>query len=164
VAWADLKRNDPANSILNRLERLERIAAPFLPVTTDDGSATAGGMLLWKQPAFFIPQGWQEVVEWRGRLPLGCDPDDPDFDTIRKIGGNKTHTLQRTHLPNVSIPVKSLRGEAYTGGPVSDDTNGSGFNGRGIRTNGNTDPLGDGTPINHLNPFRIVMFIEYVGN
>jgi hypothetical protein len=155
VQWGAMKRNNPGFGVLQRIERLERIASPFL---------NRGGMVLWKQPAILIPAGWQEVTDWRGRLPLGYDPNDPDFNEVGKTGGNKTHTLQRTHLPYVSIPVKGWRGNSYTGNPTAEYINGSGGNNPLYKQNGATDPLGDGTPVDHMNPFRIVIFIEYVGD
>jgi hypothetical protein len=164
VSWASLKRNKPVNGVLQRLERLESIAAPFMPVIDPiDQSIHRGGMVLWKKPAILIPAGWQEVTEWRGRLPLGYDPTVPAFNNVGKTGGSVTHVIQRSHLPHVKIPVTGQRGNSYLNSPTSETTNGSGASNASTKSNGETDYLGSGTAIDHMNPFRIVLFIEYTG-
>lgn len=36
----------------------------------------------------------------KGRVPVGLDPDDSDFNTLGKSGGAKTHTLTVAQMPN----------------------------------------------------------------
>jgi hypothetical protein len=172
VSWSDVRRNDPANSILTRLERLERISAPFLPVTASDGTVHRGGMLLWKKPAILIPAGWQEVTDWRGRLPLGYTPDDADFNEVGKTGGSKTHTLQ---VPNMPPHDHAMENMSRRGWPKQsgDRTNDDYFIDKSQDAAAYYKPLtmsktggsnGAAVGVNHMNPFRIVMFIEYLGN
>lgn len=50
-----------------------------------------------------FPGTWQEVGA--GRVTVGLDTGDPDFDTIGKTGGNKTVTLTESELPAHSHAV-----------------------------------------------------------
>lgn len=45
---------------------------------------------------------WERV---KGRVLVGFDEDDEDFDSIGKIGGAKTHTLTINEMPKHSLPV-----------------------------------------------------------
>lgn len=39
------------------------------------------------------------VLESKGRVPVGFDPDDNDFNEVGKTAGEKTHTLDLKELP-----------------------------------------------------------------
>lgn len=134
------------NSLLTDLAMLKLIAAPFYITPT----GANGGMLLWKRPAAEIPAGWQEVVNWRGRMPMGWDPDDPDFATVRTSnGGAKTVTLTKANMPT----------QVRIDGEASEYSETAGATGHTIK---NSFP-GGGTSISIVNPYRIVMFIEFIG-
>jgi hypothetical protein len=161
VEWESLKRNNPANSILLRIEKLEQLAAPFMPVVNNEGR---GGMVLWNKPAIDIPAGWQEVIDWRGRMPVGMDLNDALFDEIGKEGGAKNRLLQAVQLPPHSIPVPG-----QTGGDNSDHTNQSQFAGGDKSPNTNQFTINvqfnnaNQQPVDLMNPYRTVLFIEYIG-
>lgn len=143
------------SSIIERLDNLERIAAPF---AVDDPGNSKGGMVLWNKPAIGIPFGWYEVIDWRGRLPMGYDPADPDFATISKTGGSKSHTLTIAEMPAHSHTV---------GIGLADDGNGDNpddASGNPSKTKTYTSSSsGGGEAHSILNPYRTVVFIEYTG-
>jgi hypothetical protein len=155
--------DDLYNSIVNdfqaRIEKLERVAAPF----TVTGN---GGMVLWNRPANEIPSGWQEVVNWRGRLPIGYNPADVDFDTVGEQGGNKNYTLTLSNVPphNHTVNLQPLN---------SNSANGSGKVATGNDPAEGTIPIfntgtaggsgGVAQSFSILNPYRVVVFIEYIG-
>lgn len=172
VAWANFKRGTATRTIADllaakasmatttaleaRIQVLEAKAAPFLTGGT-------GAMVLWRKPANQIPAGWAEVTDWRGRLPMGWNPDDSDFNAVNTTGGSKTKTV------TVNLPTNT-----YT---ASGDGTSSGAAGRLIVSSGLNEnsevleslrkasydgPTASGT-VNVLPPYRIVMFIEYVG-
>lgn len=153
--WADFRRS---SGLLERIEKLEKMCAPI-------AVGTGGTMMFWNKPANTIPAGWQEVVDWRGRMPIGYDPTDADFNNVGNVGGNKTVSIQKTNLPNVKIdievPVNSTSDitDGYGGMCVGS----GGSDGNGFTRQMNTKELGDGAALNVLNPYRTVLFIEFVG-
>lgn len=144
-------------ALATRIAELEKKSAVF---------SAGGGMVLWQKPANQIPAGWVEVVNWRGRLPMGHNPNDPDF-SIGATGGNKNKRLFLSEIPphNHGTNARSLvwqtssigvgtveegqQSPNYTlGFATIDQAGGSG---------------GTAQEFSLLNPYRVVMFIEYVG-
>jgi len=159
--WPKFKRNT-SEGILSRLERLERIAAPFLATDSNLNNPNPhGAIVLWGKPASVpLPTGWREVIDMRGYMPVGFKTGDVDFGKeIGTTGGAREFSISRSNLPNIKLSVSGV-GSAVNGVDW-DDTggHGSGY----FKGNVQTDALGDGTPVKFLNPFRIVMFIEYIG-
>lgn len=148
--WSEFKR--PANTvnITERLLAIEKKVAVF---------QAGGGMVLWNKPANQIPDGWQEVVNWRGRIPVGLDTTQAEFNTIGKTGGAKNKTLSIAEMPAHSHDV-TVHG--------SDDGNGWGRIQGGSPEQTGTNSVdvqskGGGQQFSLLNPYRVVLFIEYVG-
>lgn len=136
---------DALNSLITRVDKLEVFARPF---------AQGGSMLFWNKPADQIPVGWREVEDWRGRMPVGWNPDDIDFSTVSTNGGVKN--------PNISIPSTGWT----AGSPLLNQKP----SGQLVVTNGQTE-LGEALEsisvtapklieTYNLNPYRIVIFIE----
>ncbi|MCC9072445.1 hypothetical protein LNQ49_12715 [Flavobacterium sp. F-65] len=151
--WSNFKKIDPIISLMSRMAILEKKAAVF---------QAGGGMMLWNKPANQIPTGWQEVVDWRGRMPVGLDNSQTEFNTVGKIGGSKTKTLLETELPIISPINGSLikKGGSFGGstGLTVGDTGTADFEpGQLIK------PFGGGNSFSLLNPYRVVIFIEYIG-
>lgn len=51
----------------------------------------------------FLGFQWEKVSQ--GRIPIGLDNTDTDFNTIGKIGGEKEHTLTIDEIPPHSHPL-----------------------------------------------------------
>lgn len=165
--WSSFKRAFPTKDIAESLESkqdktamtaiLERIA------TLEKKNAvfqSGGGMVLWNKPAAQIPTGWAEVVDWRGRMPIGFNPNDTDFDTVGEIGGAKTHQLTINEMPSHS--------HSYTSSWEDDGNPGYALETGGTgemhsNTSGGINNTGGGQEFNIMNPYRVVLFIEYVG-
>jgi microcystin-dependent protein len=142
-----------------------------------------GGMVLWNKPANQIPAGWAEVTNWRGRIPVGYDSLQTEFNLIGKQGGSKTKTLAVENMPAHShkmftnerrtVSPSSSANRLATENPdnyVAAACSGGGDNdyslakaGSGTPTAGNTQSRGNGIAFDVLNPYRVVMFIEWVG-
>lgn len=134
------------SALLDRVTQLERKAAPF---------SAGGGMVLWQKPFNEIPEGWKEVVNWRGRMPVGWNPDDADF-VFAKTGGSKTHTNTIEEMAPHTHTFSEWNGNSSASGDSSGhpDTN---------RVGAQTNSTGGGLAYSIMNPYRIVIFIEYVG-
>lgn len=93
-----------------------------------------------------------------GRVPVGIDSSDTDFDTAEETGGAKTHTLTRYEIPphNHTVPHQGKNEIRY------DSQNRSHVNTTGTTTtsNGNVGASGNGTgnasPHNNLQPYIVV--------
>jgi len=161
--WADFKPSFPTKdipaalaakldtadltAITDRLTELEKKNAVF---------AAGGGMVLWQKPANLIPEGWHEVVNWRDRMPFGWNPEN-EGENVGDVGGAKQVAI--------SVPL--------SGYGVGDGTSG-GTSGLLIVSTGaaevgesfesvkkvSTAPTAANTNI--MNPYRLVMFIEYI--
>ena len=94
------------------------------------------------------------LPDFRGKVPVGLDSEDTDFDTLGKTGGEKEHTLtisempSHTHSYNFStsssdwasrIPLGSNAGVGTTGSSIS--------------------PTGGDEAHNNMQPYQIVNYI-----
>jgi len=145
--WESFNRPDPIIVLMSRMTVLEKKAAVF---------QAGGGMVLWNKPAADIPAGWAEVVDWRGRMPVGFDDSQSEFNEIGKPGGAKNKTLSVSELPPISFTYKkAIPGRGYD--TASDDYPFSQYE------DATTPPIGGGQSFSLLNPYRVVLFIEYIG-
>ena len=146
--WSDFKRIDPLVSLTAKVSSLEKKAAVFIQ---------GGGMVLWNKPATDIPEGWQEVVNWRGRMPVGFDSTQTEFNVMGKDGGEKTHQLTIDEMPKHRFQLTQDVVSFY------DENNGVGNGGDGPASKVKyTNYLGSDKPHNNLSPYRVVMFIECI--
>jgi len=157
----DGDEDNSLTAILDRITKLEAIAAPFM-LTESGGN---GGLVLWNKPANQIPAGWAEDTEWRGRMPVGFDQNDEDFDGIGDTGGSKTHTITLEEMPpHTHNQDSGVYNDARRSGSNSQQV----YQVGGLKPTSSTGGYNDGgvqraKPMNIMNPFRIVMFIKYVG-
>jgi hypothetical protein len=139
---------ESVSDIIEKFNSLTKFLSVFTP---------GGGMVLWNKPANQIPIGWAEVVDWRGKLPVGLLPDDVDFSPVGKTGGSRTHTLTQAQLPNVSLQFR-------TGLEKVGDGNRNGLSRQGGSEFVQDIPLGgNNEAFNILSPYRVVVFIEFIG-
>lgn len=103
-------------------------------------------------PGTFMGGTWEAFGS--GKVLVGQDISDTDFDTLLDTGGEKTHILSKNELPNDRLSV-------FT----SNDTSGSDilkFSSTGVGTMatgsriGLTEPLGNGVAHNNLQPYIVV--------
>ncbi|OPB87799.1 hypothetical protein [Elizabethkingia occulta] len=165
-AWADFKRVTPLNTIEGRLAKMEKALKPII-----DGKSA----VLFMRPVNEIPEGWEEVTELRGCIPLGWNPNDGDFDTVGKIGGKKQHKLSISELPEHSFKI--FGGDGMDTTPISQNPDGTAASkgdspsdnedwnftittGAGDARFGKTNTIGQNQPHDIMNPYRIVIYIR----
>lgn len=155
--WTDFKRPIQTKDIpadLNaRLSLLERMAAPFL---------TGNTPVFWGGYAQDIPPGWVEDTNWRGRMPVGLDVTQLEFNIIGKPGGAKNKTLSIAEMPAHKHDVLFHQSDA---GNSNGRLQGGNYEPTPQMTKNTEDvqTTGGGQAFSILNPYRVVLFIKYVG-
>ena len=61
-------------------------------------------------PSSYFGGTWEQIA--KGRTLVGVDTSDTDFNTVKKIGGEKTHKLTINEMPNHNHPI-CLSGSEY---------------------------------------------------
>lgn len=140
-----------SNSLPQLLDRITALESKIA-----NGTAVPIGMIaLWGKPAPF-PEGWEEYVPLKGKMPVGFNIDETEFNSITKSGGIKSKSLSIEEMPPHShtyekaIPIRGYDFQDRTppfGGYESADTS----------------TVGEGKAFSILNPYKVVYFIEYTG-
>ena len=68
---------------INILDIIHPVGSLYISTVNTDPSTIFGG-------------SWERV---KGKMIIGLDEDDTDFDTVGKVGGEKTHTLLASEIP-----------------------------------------------------------------
>lgn len=95
-----------------------------------------------------------------GKVLVGIDSSDADFNTIGKNGGEKTHTLSVSELPSHahSINGKQSAGDPMTGGEMAVAGGTGSWGTNPLNTNVN----GGGQPHNIVQPYQVVAYWKRV--
>ena len=148
-----VKNNTLIQSILDEIDALKKKPATAIPI---------GMIAIWGRPANQIPEGWQEYTPLRGRMPVGFDLTQSEFNEIEKQRGAKNKTLSLDEMPSHRHAVGPFSGTGSTGSedwiaePYENDPDN--------RRAGNLSaPEGGGQQFSILNPYSVVHFIEYTG-
>lgn len=128
------------NKIENQLEKLTNMIYPvgsiYMSVNNTNPSTLFGGT--W--------EAWGT-----GRVPVGVDTSQNEFNAVEKTGGEKTHTLSVNEMPS-----HTHKQYTYTEGPA-DYASGSDWSCRCVQFNTNsgglTSATGGNQPHNNLQPY-----------
>jgi hypothetical protein len=140
-------------TITNTFDSLTKIISVF---------QVGGGMILWNKPVNIIPNGWREVENWRGRIPVGLDETQNEFNILGKTGGTKTHILTLNEMPAHNHNYEDIANNSAGGSPGPEGGY-DGGNNRFHSRNLTTSSKGGNEAHNNLPPYRVALFIEYVG-
>jgi microcystin-dependent protein len=93
-----------------------------------------------------------------GKVPVGYDSSDTDFDTVGHTDGEKTHTLTVDEMPAHTHSRNYYSSDWCAGGAKS------GYHGNTAGTATNTGSRGGGAAHNNLQPYAVVKYIIYIGD
>lgn len=163
-AWSGFKRGLQTSAIQALLDAKATIAA--LNDAVADITAlkkmcavfVANGCIMpWGKPANEIPEGWVPWNEAPGRVLVGRDANDVQFQNTGNTGGTKTITLTAPNMPKQNVVTPGIAGTDSGDGFVT--TGNQTLPGGSIGTVGNDNP----TSIAIMNPYRVVEYIHYTG-
>jgi hypothetical protein len=167
-----LKSNNLLDSLLKRITKLETQPATAIPY---------GIVAIWGIPEP-IPEGWEEYIPLKGKMPVGhqtfsaeekIDALDGDggngfsyyrdyygtpvfpFETLGSEGGRMSKQLSITEIPAHNHGFKAYR--------QSGSNDGSGGEAAGVFEDSTTTNTGGGQSFSILNPYKVVQFIVYTG-
>lgn len=101
------------------------------------------------------------VPNLKGRVPVGLDAAQTEFDALGETGGSKTHTLTVSELPAHT----HTRGQRHWNGAshgVSGRISAQATGGTGVMADsnsGNTGSTGGGAAHNNLQPYIVVNYL-----
>ena len=101
------------------------------------------------------------LPNFKGRVPVGKDSTDTDFDTLGETGGSKTVTLTVDEMPahtHAVMGYPSSGGSAYGLASANGDYNKTVFPTNAILL-GRAESAGGGQPHNNLQPYIVVNYI-----
>lgn len=110
---------------------------------------------------------WERTLV--GRVAVGINSSDTDFDTIGETGGEKTHTLTTQEMPshdhaglrwigNNNYPISLNQGSASSGYQLQYNATANPFSEGTI----NTNTTGGGQAHNNLQPYQVVAYWKRV--
>lgn len=104
---------------------------------------------------------WQKVA--KGRVLVGKDENDEDFNTVGKTGGEKTHTLIIDEIPQHNHDLYCTANPG-TGGPANMKTYSDLYEeGMSIyNTGAPTGNVGGNKPHNNMQPYEVVNIWERI--
>lgn len=91
----------------------------------------------------------------KGKVPVGLDSGDADFDSLGKTGGEKTHQLTVDEMPS---HIHRLRGDNDSG-PDGGDAIATDDIPDTLLETGVCDPAGGDQPHNNLQPYIVMKYI-----
>ena len=108
-------------------------------------------------PATFLGYGtWAKALA--GRVFVGQDAGQTEFDTLKETGGAKTHTLTTAEMPAHSHQI--LRERSATTGAATTQIARTADTSSTVDTNISTAEAGSGGAHNNLQPFGVGIFWE----
>lgn len=148
-----VKNNTIIAELIERITTLESKPASAVPI---------GMIAIWGKPAPF-PEGWEEYVPLRGRMPVGFDNNQSEFNNWSiPEGGDKNTTLTKENIPPLDLTL--LISEAENSGGDSRYVNATDIEYAGEKKYSNVVNKGiNPVAVNILSPYRVVHFIVYTG-
>lgn len=105
------------------------------------------------------PDVWLGFGTWElhasGRVIVGRNPNDPDFENLNQEGGEKTHQLTIAEMPSHNHPIDYRTDAADDGEPASQPSVGAGNVGSRFDNNQSIRNTGGDQSHNNLQPYIV---------
>ncbi len=98
------------------------------------------------------------VPNLKGRVPVGRDASQSEFDTLAETGGAKTHTLTAAEIPGHTHQVTIMGSDLSYGTAALQGSNGGTQQTINAAEGGGSNPAGGGAH-NNLQPYIVVNYI-----
>lgn len=124
--------------------------------------STGLGRTNTKYDGWAICDGRNGTEDWKGRTPVVQDLEDPDFATLKDVGGEKAHALTTPEGPEhdhtYNRPRTDTIGSPYEGNSMQGGSN------RGLWTGDtvSTGKSGAGAPHNNMQPYLVTLLIKKI--
>lgn len=108
------------------------------------------------------------LPNFNGKVAVGLDSNDSDFDTLGETGGEKTHTLTTTEIPSHKHEGLYWLGDANRPMSLNSGSNANGYQFNWASTADSAKPhtglAGGGQAHNNLQPYIVTKFIIKVSD
>lgn len=145
------KSNNLLDSLLKRITALETQNTSAIPI---------GMVAIWGKTEP-IPAGWEEYVPLRGRMPVGYNSIETEFNILNNTGGSKLSNVSAVVPVSGYVPTQNTsngtRGKLIIS--TGDEEDSENLESIAIVSTGPSINFS----VNNLNPYRVVQFIVYVG-
>jgi len=145
------KSNNLLDSLLKRITALETQNTSAIPI---------GMVAIWGKTEP-IPAGWEEYVPLRGRMPVGYNSIENEFNILNNTGGSKLSNVSAVVPVSGYVPTQNTsngtRGKLIIS--TGDEEDSENLESIAIVSTGPSINFS----VNNLNPYRVVQFIVYVG-
>ncbi|MCI8273444.1 MAG: hypothetical protein HFJ55_05125 [Clostridia bacterium] len=152
MSYIDFKNNEtPVNDTnLNNMQlELLKLVFPIGSTYITQGDSN---------PAIILRFGTWE--RFNGKIAIGLDEEDKDFDSVGKIGGSKTKTLTVSNLPSHKHEQYAVSNPGYGGPGIRGTFNGVDASGQAIYSTGtSTGSAGKGQAFDVIPPYEIVGYM-----
>lgn len=104
------------------------------------------------------PAGWSTFTQVKGRVVVGLNASDSEFNVLGETGGEKTHTLTTSEMPQHTHTLYTAAAISTGGGPgyYNGYTGTVGLNSHA----GNSGYAGSGAPHNNLQPYIAMLYCK----
>jgi len=140
------------------------------------GALPKGSILMWSGDPAQLPAGWvlcdstNGTPDLKGRFIVGYDPNDADYNALKKTGGEKVHALTlaemppHTHSGQTASHRLSLKNTGWVGGThglaAAADQGPANFD---HKHNFTTASQGGGAAHKNRPPYYVLAYIMYIG-
>lgn len=99
---------------------------------------------------------WERL---KGKVLVGLDENDTNFNSIGKTGGEKTHSLTQAELPNLNLGNLGVSWSGGNSGNVAQSSSQSQYSQNPWKGEVKIELGGSGQAHNNLQPYRVVGYM-----